>query len=276
MLPVTLFVSLAAIVVAQPGVTFDESIPCYLNLTASMNVTYSEADLAAIDDYVTESLIAAVADLPAKEQYAFIAAEILPVETELLFVVAPPVSIGDFHHVGGQVSLLPIFAYPEFLTSPEYIRFLVGAFNSAFHVCLEGEEIPDYSFIIQHSMENLFFSLATAFTPVSLAEPLIDQAAIAIAEDWNLTTNANSRFDKILPDLVEGINVGAERLNNTELDVDGINSRMAESVLALKFEGRNSTDAVGLAQEVIAELDLEVSQEFVDQMMALIEAYDGN
>eukprot|EP01025_Chloroclados_australasicus_P034172 TRINITY_DN349_c0_g1_i10.p1 TRINITY_DN349_c0_g1~~TRINITY_DN349_c0_g1_i10.p1 ORF type:complete len:277 (+),score=48.58 TRINITY_DN349_c0_g1_i10:83-913(+) len=276
MLPVTLFVSLAAIVVAQPGVTFDESIPCYLNLTASMNMTYNEADLAAIDDYVTESLIVAVADLPAEEQYAFIATEIMPVETELLFVVAPPVSAGDLHHVGRQASVLPFLAYPQIVTSPEYIRFLLGAFSSAFHVCVDGEEIPDYSFIIQHSLENIFVSLATAFTPVSLAEPLIDQAAIAIAEDWNLTTNANSRFDKILPDLVEGINVGAERLNNTELDVDGINSRMAESVLALKFEGRNSTDAVGLAQEVIAELDLEVSQEFVDQMMVLLEAYDGN
>eukprot|EP01023_Acetabularia_acetabulum_P039732 TRINITY_DN382_c0_g1_i6.p2 TRINITY_DN382_c0_g1~~TRINITY_DN382_c0_g1_i6.p2 ORF type:complete len:282 (+),score=47.16 TRINITY_DN382_c0_g1_i6:963-1808(+) len=267
-------VCLATVALAQPGITIDESLPCWLNLTGDMNVTYNEDILAAIDDYINETLIDAAASLPMDEQAILIATQILPVEKELLYVIAPPISLGDFQLATGQASLLASLAYPNIVQSPEYIQFLLGAFESIFYVCVDGEEIPDYSYIIQQAMELVFVGLASAFEPVSLVEPIIDQAAIAIAEDWNFTTNAGSRFDLILPDLVEGLNVGWKKLNNTEIDIDGIADRMAESVLALKFEDHNSTDAVGLAQEVIAELGLEVSEEFVNQMMALVEAYD--
>eukprot|EP01026_Neomeris_dumetosa_P026221 TRINITY_DN2142_c0_g1_i4.p2 TRINITY_DN2142_c0_g1~~TRINITY_DN2142_c0_g1_i4.p2 ORF type:complete len:223 (-),score=33.66 TRINITY_DN2142_c0_g1_i4:3-671(-) len=172
----------------QPGVTFDESSTCWLNVTRDRNMTYTPFQVVEMDLYVNSTLYDPAADLldsGNEEQILELAKE---VSNNLYFVMYPPVTLWDYHIVAGKVPGDLFARYRKDLVANKevYYQLVFFSLDVALHLCAGGAEAPRYGFTIKHIMESIaggyFRENGVSKEDVNEA---IDQAAVALALAWH-------------------------------------------------------------------------------------------
>eukprot|EP01025_Chloroclados_australasicus_P044079 TRINITY_DN474_c0_g1_i2.p2 TRINITY_DN474_c0_g1~~TRINITY_DN474_c0_g1_i2.p2 ORF type:complete len:263 (+),score=26.66 TRINITY_DN474_c0_g1_i2:119-790(+) len=207
-------------------------------------------------------MIDAVADLPPSERAIKLSELIRSVGRELAFTIVPPVTIGDYHILYDLITRNLREAYPDLVMSEQFINYTLGGFDSLFYICMDDETVPNYSFIIQHSMEYLFLGYARSMARYGDVDLIMDQVAIGLAQAWDEARVAGLTLESIIPDLLAGLIAGAEKLTNTTgIDIDAISAGVATSVLELAGNATDAEVTTKMVQEVTSDLGLDVSEE---------------
>eukprot|EP01024_Parvocaulis_polyphysoides_P075969 TRINITY_DN9840_c0_g2_i2.p1 TRINITY_DN9840_c0_g2~~TRINITY_DN9840_c0_g2_i2.p1 ORF type:complete len:292 (-),score=28.57 TRINITY_DN9840_c0_g2_i2:82-957(-) len=270
---------------AQPGVTFDEDIPCWINVTSSgfLNTTYSEEQQEEIKEYLQQNMIVPAIQLPFDEQLEQLLESANRVQQELTYVIAPPQNIADLHFVGGGIWLDPVFTFNDLIlqNSTNYYLFALNSFGYYLRVCVDGETVPDHSFIIRHAMEiSARGFLGQRFASFGNLDEFVNAAGLALANAWEDIVQVDLDYEMVAQDVIQGLLNGYQSMFKkvlpedecgslttyvactprtqpfiSEQQVQSLSESVATSILELAHGGFDSTDVSSLVMNVTEDLE---------------------
>eukprot|EP01024_Parvocaulis_polyphysoides_P031409 TRINITY_DN28382_c0_g2_i4.p2 TRINITY_DN28382_c0_g2~~TRINITY_DN28382_c0_g2_i4.p2 ORF type:complete len:322 (-),score=49.49 TRINITY_DN28382_c0_g2_i4:399-1271(-) len=256
---------------AQPGVTFDVADACWFNVSGEMNTTYTPIQQLEIIQYLNETVIKPVADLPVEEQAAEIQRILLPAYYQVIFDIVPYENNGDMHFVTDTFYRTSLVTYPDAITNniQNHYAFILPMYQIVQHVCVDGETQPDHRFILRHATKHMAINILTG--PAILdPEATVNATALALVKATEISSSVGMSFDTIVLDIVQGLTDAYRKIVNPDIDTAALTEMVVGSIVALDEEADPKIDIKELVSNTTSILGVDIDTDVVVEAVTSI------
>eukprot|EP01024_Parvocaulis_polyphysoides_P055433 TRINITY_DN567_c0_g1_i3.p2 TRINITY_DN567_c0_g1~~TRINITY_DN567_c0_g1_i3.p2 ORF type:complete len:292 (+),score=38.57 TRINITY_DN567_c0_g1_i3:358-1233(+) len=270
-------------VVSQPGVTFDVAQPCWINVTSSTELTYSEPEQFEIHDFVWTNIINAATERerPIDGLFDDFLVSSLQVQQDLYYYMAPPETMGDYNYLGRSMWAAALRVYHQGLShnsemGSSYVYKMVN-FDNALHVCVDDEIAPNQRQIVRKFTEQI----ATGYVAREITDFNFDETvtaiAIALGEAFKAINKIDLDYEIVAIDIFKGVLSAYQKVvleNDAEFKAAPQTIKFVDDTIYEFTHGGPVTisNLVNLIMNITDDLGVEVDESLVKSLITGVAA----